>query len=419
MERQIPIYFDSIVINSPVQEIIKGNSQSSIYHMKVRVFSKYANRNGSYITDAVADSLIESATKGITPVIGFFDPETKTWASHTGPTLAKAYGYVESFLGWEPFKDTDGITRDYAVFSVIVFADYFEEAKDIFGQNQSMELDYKSITGDWAEINNDWYYVYTTAKIAGFCIIGSHEPCFSVSAFFSQDENHLNTQYEKFFSLLAELKAEVEDKTVEEAQPMNEFEEQEQVTPVEEEQVIEEVAESAAEFEENAPVEEDAAESEPEVVEEPAPEQEEAAEEPSEFEVLQNNFNELQNNFSELQQQFAAAQETIASLNAQLESANAERENLNTIIANHEATIAGFNLQKKHNLIENYEKVIGEEEIVEFRAMINDISYEELESKLAIAFANKQMAGGEFKKVTLPDQEQSQFALLMNKYRKN
>lgn len=282
-----------------------------------------------------------------------------------------------------------------------------------------MELDYKSITGDWAEINNDWYYVYTTAKIAGFCIIGSHEPCFSVSAFFSQDENHLNTQYEKFFSLLAELKAEVEDKTVEEAQPMNEFEEQEQVTPVEEEQVIEEVAESAAEFEENAPVEEDAAESEPEVVEEPAPEQEEAAEEPSEFEVLQNNFNELQNNFSELQQQFAAAQETIASLNAQLESANAERENLNTIIANHEATIAGFNLQKKHNLIENYEKVIGEEEIVEFRAMINDISYEELESKLAIAFANKQMAGGEFKKVTLPDQEQSQFALLMNKYRKN
>jgi len=42
----------------------------------VRVFTKYANRNGSYITDAVADQLIQSATSGMTPIVGFFDPET-------------------------------------------------------------------------------------------------------------------------------------------------------------------------------------------------------------------------------------------------------------------------------------------------------------------------------------------------------
>jgi len=78
-------------------------------------------------------------------VVGFFDPETQTWASHTGPTLANSYGYVENFVGWEPFVDTDGVTRDYAVFSVILFTDYFEEAKKIVGQNQSMELDINSI----------------------------------------------------------------------------------------------------------------------------------------------------------------------------------------------------------------------------------------------------------------------------------
>jgi len=51
--------------------------------------------------------------------------------------------------------------------------------------------------------------------------------------------------------------------------------------------------------------------------------------------------------------------------------------------------------------------------------MANDLSYDELESKLAITFANKQMTGGEDKKVPLPETQQSQFALLMNKYRRN
>jgi hypothetical protein len=53
MEKQIPIYFDSVVVSSPIQEIVGGDS--SIGRLKVRVFTKYGNRNGSYITDAVAD----------------------------------------------------------------------------------------------------------------------------------------------------------------------------------------------------------------------------------------------------------------------------------------------------------------------------------------------------------------------------
>jgi len=79
--------------------------------------------------------LIASATKGDTPVVGFFDPESKNWASHTGPTLASAYGYVEYFDGWQPFTDSDGQTRDYAVFSVVLFSRYFNEANFVVGQN--------------------------------------------------------------------------------------------------------------------------------------------------------------------------------------------------------------------------------------------------------------------------------------------
>ena len=234
MEKQIPIYFDSVIVDSPFQGISESNP--NIGRLKVRVFTKYGNRNGSYITEAVANQLIESATQGTTPVVGFFDPATQSWASHSGPTLANGYGYVENFLGWEPFEDTDGVTREYAVFSVVLFTDYYEEAKKIFGQNQSMELDPASIDGDWTMIEGQEYFVYTKAKMLGFCVIGEHEPCFSVSSFFSKNDDIYKSQYEKFSSLLFNLKAQVEEAEKNNEggeQPMNEFENQEVVKQVE------------------------------------------------------------------------------------------------------------------------------------------------------------------------------------------
>jgi len=143
MSRSIPIYFDSVVIASPTTPISSNNPE--LGRLKVGVFTKYGNRNGSYITDEIAEQLISSAIQGDTPVVGFFDPESKGWAGHTGPLLASAYGYVESFEGWQPFTDTDGIERDYAVFSVVLFNKYFDEAKLVVGQHQSMELDRDSI----------------------------------------------------------------------------------------------------------------------------------------------------------------------------------------------------------------------------------------------------------------------------------
>jgi hypothetical protein len=73
MKRNIPIYFDNAVIMSPVEPI---NGSSNLNRLKVGVFTKYGNRNGSYIKDDVAEMMIASATKGDTPVVGFFDPES-------------------------------------------------------------------------------------------------------------------------------------------------------------------------------------------------------------------------------------------------------------------------------------------------------------------------------------------------------
>ena len=423
MERQIPIYFDSVVIDSPFQGI--SNTLPNVGRLKVRVFTKYGNRNGSYITEAVANQLIESATQGTTPVVGFFDPATQTWASHSGPTLANGYGYVENFLGWEPFEDTDGITREYAVFSVVLFTDYYEEAKKIIGQNQSMELDPASITGDWTLINGEEYYVYNTAKMLGFCVIGEHEPCFSVSSFFSKNDDTYNSQYEKFSSLLFNLKTQVEEAEKNNEggeQPMNEFENQEVVEQVENPQVQEEVQDTFQAEEEVVESAETTVEEEVVVEETTEPEsvEEEVSEEPSEFDVLQTQFNELQESYNKLQSDFEEAQSRIESTNSEIESLRAQNLELQNTIQNYEQQAIAFENARKEKLFEKYEKVLNEEEITPIKGEIENFSYEELESKLAIAFANQKMSSSdEFEKVPLPEPQESQFALLMKKYRKN
>lgn len=429
MEKQIPIYFDSVIIDSPFQGISESNP--NIGRLKVRVFTKYGNRNGSYITEAVANQLIESATQGNTPVVGFFDPATESWASHSGPTLANGYGYVENFLGWEPFEDTDGVTREYAVFSVVLFTDYYEEAKKIFGQNQSMELDPLSIDGDWTMIEGQEYFVYTKAKMLGFCVIGEHEPCFSVSSFFSKNDDIYKSQYEKFSSLLFNLKAQVEEAEKNNEggeQPMNEFENKETVEQVENPQVQEEVHDTFQQTQETV---------EPEVTEAPAAEnfeeksaevepevQEPVSEEPSEFEALQTKFNELQESYNQLQSDYSAAQARIEELeqfqtstNTELETLRSKNEELQTSLQTYTNQALEAENNRKNELIKKYEKVMKEEEISNIKEKANDFSYDELESKLAIAFANKQMAGNEVKKVPLPDPEHAQFALFMEKYR--
>lgn len=411
MTREIPVYFDSVIVGSPIQHDSAENS--NIYHLKVRVFTKYANRNGSYISDGVADQLIESATQGITPVIGFFDPETQTWASHTGPTLAKAYGYVDGFDGWQPFTDTDGVTRDYAVFSVTLFAEYFEEVKTIAGQNQSMELNPTSIEGDWAEINGEWYYVYTKAKMLGFCIIGQHEPCFSVSAFFSNEEK--NNQLQEISSLLFDLKEQVEKSMNNKQggeQPMDEFENKEEIV---EEAPVEEVAptDSAAEPAENF----EQAQAEEVAVEEP--QVEEPAAEPSEFEVLQQKYDELNTNYTAALEKINELEASVATLTEQKNNFESQNTELQAIAVKYNTLIEEQEIARKNSLVEKYEKMIGSEEIDKIRDSIKDFSYDELEGKLAIIYANKQMLSSESHKVPLPEPQESQFALLMKKYRKN
>lgn len=412
MEKQIPLYFDSIVVDSPVEKF--SENIPNLSRLKVRVFTKYGNCNGSYITEAVANQLIDSATSGIVPVIGFFDPETKSWASHSGPKLSKAYGYVDSFIGWEPFTDTDGITRDYAVFSVIIFTDYFEEANNIKNQNESMEIKPDSITGDWTTIEGTEYFVYETAKMNGFCIIGSHEPCFSRASFNSDLDEQLS-------SLLFSLKTQVEEleKINKGGENTMENEKVENIQEVAEEENKEEVVENfeaAAANENETTVEQFNEETTTEqTVENVAEETEEVKDEVVEEQETVN-FEQL---YNDLQSKYEKDVTELTETNKQLNDTVTE---LQTKINNYEAQMNQVIEEKKNSLIEKYEKVLDAEEINNIRDKMNDFTYDELESKLAISFANSKINNIEndtTEKVFIPEQPESQFALLMKKYRKN
>ena len=410
MEKAIPIYFDTVVIDSPAQEIPYQESKACRLH--VGVFTKYKNRNGSYITDEYAEFLIKSATRGNCPVVGFFDPEEQSWATHTGPKLANGYGYVEAFDGWVPFEDTDGITREYATFSVILFTDYYEEANKIKGQHQSMELNPFTIDGDWAEFDGEEYFVYTKGDMLGLCVIGAHEPCFSVSSFFSKNDDTYKSQYEKFSSLLSDLRIQIEEteeKIKGREQLMND---EENVVVEPQEPEVNSEPEAATSEPENTTEFEAAAET-------PAEETQPAEEEettPSEFEVLQQAHEELQNSHNALQTQFNEISEQVSTLHAQVEALQNERDAVQAEFAAYRASVEN---EKKASLIEKYTNILSEEEIKPIQDNLDNFSLDALESKLAITYANKQMAGqAEPKKVPLPEPEKSSFALLIEKYRK-
>ena len=420
MERQIPIYFDNAIVISSPEPL---SSEKNLSRLKVGVFYRYGNRNGSYITDEVANMLINSATKGDTPVIGFFDPQTQGWAGHTGPMLASGYGYVEDFEGWQMMKDTDGVEREYAVFSVILFTKYFKEASMVVGQNQSMELNIDSIQGDWATIDETEYFVYTAAEIMGLCIIGQHEPCFSASSFFEKQNEGYQDQYQKFSSLLSGLKALVEEaeQNVEggEHQMDNENLQNPEVNPEQESAPVPENNDAPAGTEptEVTPVEAPA-EQEPQE-EESNPEQEE--ENPvaanAEFEAR---IQELQNSLNEMTVNYENAQTRIAELEAQITSASEVEANLRNEIATYEAEHTRLENENKNSLIDQYAVELSEEEINPIREEMSNFSLAELESKLAVCYAKKHMAGSaDNKAVPLPEPVVDEFALLMNKYRKN
>lgn len=176
---------------------------------RCRIFYKYDNRNGTYITDEFADKLLN--TIAYAPIKGIYSEEEEDYEDHgLERDSGRIYGVVpkDYNLAWEEHLDEDGILRTYACVDVLLYTAIYEEASEIIGKSQSMELYDKSIVGKWEFINGKKFFVYEDACFLGLQVLGdSVEPCFEGAAFYN-----LYNSFSEFMKILEEKELHIEDK---------------------------------------------------------------------------------------------------------------------------------------------------------------------------------------------------------------
>ena len=154
---------------------------------RVRIFYKYGNRNGTYISDQFAEKLI--STLPYVPIKGIYDEFNEDYTDHgTARSQGRIYGIVPANpnFSWELHLDEDGVEREYACADVLLYTALYEEAKDIIGKPQSMEIYDKSIQGEFKMIDGKKMFVFTEGCFLGLQVLGEEtEPCFEGAGFYS------------------------------------------------------------------------------------------------------------------------------------------------------------------------------------------------------------------------------------------
>lgn len=156
---------------------------------RCRIFYKYGNRNGTYITDEFSEKLL--STIAYAPVKGIYEYDDFT--DHGARrSEGRIYGIVPEnpHLQWEEHEDEDGVVRTYACVDVLIFTALYKEASDIIGKAQSMELYEPSLQYHREIIHGQQYIVFDEGCFLGLQVLGKDvEPCFEGAAFFQLREN--------------------------------------------------------------------------------------------------------------------------------------------------------------------------------------------------------------------------------------
>ena len=387
----------SIKLNTPCEfiDIVPLNPLISKCQIKVCYVGEQPNRNGSVITEEVAREMARSLPGS--PIVGRYLEDKKDFEEHSREMSIKngelvfedvtqPYGFVDlgAKVWFQDFSD-DGVTHKYLMTEGYIWTGRYPEAQRIIdkGNNQSMELDQKSLNGNWSTNLNEGYefFIINEAVISALCILGEDvEPCFEGASIekvqFALEDNFKN----ELFSMMNEIKEFLSKggKPVEDNEKIID-----EVTSVEETEVVTDFTEEVKEEETTEVVEAEATE---EVVAEEAPAAEEvvetefaeaeeakevAAEAPAEEEAPEATYNlEEIPEFIELTKSFAAAQ-------AQIESLTAELESLREFKCSIERT-------EKQELIEKF-YMLSDEDKKDVVDNIDSYSLSEIEAKLCVA----------------------------------
>lgn len=174
----------------------------TISKARVSIFYKGLNRNRTYITEEFAEKLI--STLDYTPIKGIYDELDGDFLDHgVARSNGRIYGIVpkDNNFAWEERLDKDGVKRTYACADVYLYTGIYEEAKEIIGKSQSMELYQPSLKGEWKVIEGERCFVFSEGCFLGLQALGEDvEPCFEGAAFFSL-MNDLKEMYNKLYSV--------------------------------------------------------------------------------------------------------------------------------------------------------------------------------------------------------------------------
>lgn len=215
----------SVRLECPIEflNITPYNPLISRCEIKVCYVGDQANRNKSIITKAVATEMANSLPGS--PIVGYWDEETKDFVSHSKvlevkdgqlvlKDMTKPIGFVDlnAKVWFAKYLDDGQDEHEYLMTEGWLWTGRFPEVQRIIeqGNNQSMELDEKNLNAFWSKDNNGKpeFFIINEAIIKGLCVLGeNNEPCFEGAKItaptiqFSFDEGFK----EQLFSMMNEL----------------------------------------------------------------------------------------------------------------------------------------------------------------------------------------------------------------------
>ena len=189
----------SIKLESPIEfiNVTPLNPLISQCQIKVCYVSDEPNRNRSVITKDVAKDLANSIPG--CPIVGFYNENKEDFEEHNrmievanGEIKIKdttvPYGFVDmnAKVWFQKFIDDEKVEREYLMTEGYLWTGQYPECQRVIdkGNNQSMELDEKTINATWSKDDNGkpQFFIINEAIMSKLCILGEDaEPCFEGS----------------------------------------------------------------------------------------------------------------------------------------------------------------------------------------------------------------------------------------------
>lgn len=385
---------------------------------EIKVMYLGKNRNGSYMDKNAAINMAQSLR--CVPIVAAYHEDKEDFGDHgevihiengeiSFTCATVPYGFVapDAKVWFQKFIDTDEfgneIEREYMMTTGYLWTDQYPEITKCLseGQGQSMELD--NTDGHWATDNNSGvdFFIINDATITKLCVLGDDvEPCFegasvtdiNVSKDFSLEKNFNQT----LFSMMNELKDALENKGGLNMS-LEEIKANEEVA----EDFAEEVEEEAPVAEPEGEVAEDFTEGEAPVAEEP--ETDDSAEEFAEKKTADKDDEEDQDDQDDESDDGEASDDkseedpekkhslensTVTELVEQFEALKSKCDALETEVE----ALRSFKIERetadKDALIAKYH-MLSEEDKAEVEAHKAEYSLDEIESKLALIYVQK------------------------------